>query len=592
VNPVKRRKRPASWHLLRAIARGRGQAPKQSSAHTVDWRIAIQRWEIWYGYSCYLSQSLPDLREAAIKLLKAKCARAVVLPTGEVGHRDAGEIAWCQLVEEDSIGSESMSLSFTGELPKDESLRLPLFSAATMRLASRHVFSAHAPINDESIHVILPDLTVYRSETDKIQLNVTARIFQSGIILVTFRLRLASDGMPLESFIRDFVNLPLRPLFAAETDKDLSFLFVDALTREKELPFWRRLHELKERRRIKQAFIEKTRQAAVGRGVELPNDLIWVQGAKTSQLSGLALEYAQALAYSLGRPRTGLPFVLLGEPEEPEWRGFWAGNPHIHLIRFSGQKSSAQDNEERFEESFKWILARSTPREGKLRNDLPKNTRVFDDYAAYVNEACVLWVYTSEQDDQGGSGTSEDPIYLKTIHHQVKGEMLEYGRILYKCLRHELNRDDLNWDKILSIRARQLQFELDLEETARFGEVRDFLAEGLRARRVPELKEQNAELLSLRESMASVEESRRLTMTGIILGLLLALLGIPGAIDFLNEYIVPHVSWLARRDKHSLERTAILAASSIFGILGLSGAAIFILKRLRWISRKPPIERS
>lgn len=509
------------------------------SKHRIDWHIELQRWEIWYGYSCYLSQSIPDLRKAAIKLLAAKCARAIVLPAGEVGYRDGDEIGWCQLVEEDSIGSESARISFTGDLPGDESLRLPLQSAAVMRLASRHVFRFHAPTNDESIHVILPDLTVYLSEADPVHLAVTARIFQSGIIFVTFHLRLASESMPLDSFIHDFVNLPLRPLFAAEADRDISFLFIGALTRKERFPLWKRLRALKLRRLAKKAFVEKTRQAAVDRNVEIPSDRIWVQGAGTSQLSGLALELAQALAYSLGHPRTGLLFLLFGEPTKPEWIGFWTGNPHIHLIRFLGQRPSAQENEERFGESFKWILARSTPREGKLRTELPRNTRVFDDFAAYVNEACVLWVYTSEQEDQGGSGTQDDPIYLKTFHHQVKGEFLEYGRILYKCLRHELNREDLNWDKIFSIRDRQVQFELDLQETGQFGEIRDFLAEGLRARRVPELKEQNAELLSLRESIASVEESRRVTMTGIMLGLLLGLFGIPGAIEFLNEYIVP-----------------------------------------------------
>jgi hypothetical protein len=81
-------------------------------------------------------------------------------------------------------------------------------------------------------------------------------------------------------------------------------------------------------------------------------------------------------------------------------------------------------------------------------------------------------------------------------------------------------------------------------------------------------------------------------MTGIVLGLLLALLGLPGIIEFLNEYVVPHVPWLAKLDEYSLQRTAILAGCSISGILGLSGAVIFILKRLQWVSRRPPIERN
>jgi hypothetical protein len=116
---------------------------------------------------------------------------------------------------------------------------------------------------------------------------------------------------------------------------------------------------------------------------------------------------------------------------------------------------------------------------------------VFDDHAVYINEATILWVYASGiENEEAGKGTEADPYSLSTQQHQVKGELLEYGRILYKSLLHELEQERLDWDRVFLIKERQVQFDLDLSETGQFGEIRDLLAEGLRARRIPELKEQ------------------------------------------------------------------------------------------------------
>lgn len=54
------------------------------------------------------------------------------------------------------------------------------------------------------------------------------------------------------------------------------------------------------------------------------------------------------------------------------------------------------------------------------------------------------------------------------------GEFLEYGRMLYMSLLHELEEESLNWFKIFSIRKRQVEFELDLNQTGRFGEIREW----------------------------------------------------------------------------------------------------------------------
>jgi hypothetical protein len=190
-----------------------------------------------------------------------------------------------------------------------------------------------------------------------------------------------------------------------------------------------------------------------------------------------------------------------------------------------------------------------------------------------------------------GQGTETEPFSFPTYQHQIKGELLEYGRILYKSLHHELEQEDLDWDKIFLIKERQVRFELDLTQTGQFGEIRNMLAEGLRARRVDELKEQTTALLSLRESMASVRENRRLAMTGMVLAYVLGLLGLPGVVDFLNTNIAPHIDSLAALDEKSLVRIGVLAVCTLAVLIGLPLGFLPIFKRMRWISRSSRIRR-
>src|SRR5436309_12294929 len=163
-------------------------------------------------------------------------------------------------------------------------------------------------------------------------------------------------------------------------------------------------------------------------------------GHSTSQLSGVVHEHTDALVYALAGRRSGIQYLLLGERQEPQWNGYWSGSPHVHLLEFSNQSASAAENERQHAEAFKWILARTPPRgSDTLRVELPRNTRAFNDYGVYINEATVLWVYAAHSNyEVSGTGTEDDPLSHPTHHHQVKGDLLEYAPILYRSLLHEL----------------------------------------------------------------------------------------------------------------------------------------------------------
>jgi hypothetical protein len=551
----------------------------------------VRRWEIWYTYACYLSQDVSSLRNAAEKLLRARFALVAILPDGGLGWQEREQQPlWGTLEEDDSIATITTGII----LPKNLAPELgpTILRLAAMRSAARSLFSGHAPLEDQSVSIALPELVVYLSEDHAVPLDVTVRLYESGILILNFRSNLKSTNTSLDTFIDQYVNLAQQPLTAAETDRDLTFVLLDADT-GKDRSRLHRPRVLALRRLLRKRLA--TRSAEAGLHPEnnpLHSDRIRLPGGAKSQLSGLALEYASAIAYCLGRPRRGIAYLFLGEPREPRWTGYWSGSPHIHLLEFSGQSSSAAENEHQHENAFKWILARTRPRKDeRLRMHLPTNTRAFDDFAVYINESVVLWVYTAKSTGMvSGKGTKDEPFSLPTHHHQVAGELLEYGRILYKSLLDALDQK-LDWERIFAIKERQVRFEIGCHDAARFGEIRDMISGGLRARKVDELKAQTAALLALRESIASVTETRRLTGAGMLLAFVLGLIGIPGILDFLNNNIASHIGVLSVLKKDSLARIGILFIATLVILTLFASAALAFGRLWRWIPQSRRVQR-
>lgn len=86
-------------------------------------------------------------------------------------------------------------------------------------------------------------------------------------------------------------------------------------------------------------------------------------------------------------------------------------------------------------------------------------------------------------------------------------------------------------------------------------------------------------------------ENRRLTIMGTVLAVVLGLLGLPGAIEFLNAYIAPHIPWMAALDEKSLLRIGILALVSFVVIVVAPLASWLISRRIRWKSPRGRIRR-
>lgn len=518
----------------------------------------IYRHETWYTYCCYLSTNLPDLEIAATKILKTCFARLISLPDGRCAWNSDNGTTFATLHEEDSPGAQETQFRIPETI--DPALKYEVAVAAAMRSAERNIYNCN-DFPESYARLLLPKIRIWLSDEEATEAKVEIKLFSSGIVLVSLSVAETGDWN-LETFIARRVNMNMLPISAVELDSAIAHLIFDAKIGV-EAPAWKRWQILRRR--------HLTRRTNPVYSRDGDQKFIRLQFSAGIRLDSIGLGFVHALAYALGQPRVGWRYLLQGEPKEPRWTGFWSSSPHVHLLSFSDQQTSAKLNEHLHASAFSRLLART--HSDDLRNLPPlKSLRAFDDYGLYINETVILWTYALLKKKPLTKGTKENPFWVPTFHNQSKGEIIEIGPMIYKSLMHETENRNLSWDRALSIWEQSIDFEFALANAGRFGEVRAAIRAGLEARNFSHLRHLAERKLALRERAAALEETRRLSATGGALTIVLGLLSLPSVLPLVEQWLLPVLGL------STLSQTASFVVSLGLVVLGLSG--------LLWLSAK------
>lgn len=532
-----------------------------------DFRVLAH--DTHYLYACYLSTSAEKaLRTGAVKVLTSGLARLVLMPDGRCSWLSKGAVRSGSISEMDLADSPGKTRLIL-PVKLEQELRGPVSRAAIRRSAERDLF-AKSPFPEPYITILLHQIRLILKDGETLTLTPTIKLFQSGIILLTFSLSESSE-LDLATFVDRRVNLGQVNVSAIEAQPAFTYLLFDALIGEG-ARFRDRLAVRRERATVKEAY-----PIQVG---DNNREYVRVEGSNQSSLTGTALEIVRALAYSLGRRRSGLPYLLLGEPHEPRWTGFWQASPHVHLRGFSDQRTSAQEIETLHARTFHHILARSSPGSGVLSSQLlPQNLRAFDDYLLYINRALILWVYAGLEEQPIIDGTKEHPLWSPITHHQVKGDLIEYATILYRSIIHELE-EETSPDRVMSIWQRATELEMLLLDAGKYGEIQSMIREGLQAKGFGSLRDLTANVFILRERATILAETRRLGSLGAVLTGVLGVLALPQLVHFIHTTALPMFGW------GDIGYHASIVLSVAPGIALPTFLYVFFLllsRRLRWI---------
>lgn len=546
--------------------------------------LRLHEWEIWHTYATYLSAGDFNLDQLACRLVELEIAACAMTRDGRT-YWKAGQ----------KVGSGSTDVRLnafetgaTLHLDRDSGCDTPLdgFALEAWGQAGHFRFNEQRVLGEDE-GLPPPYVRAFLGQCKLISEDETGRseillypvllIFQSGVMVLELRTISPDTPTELDHFIHGAVNLFRHPFDRAEVPPSIVKLATRAYYHSyRGWSFRYRLALIWLERGHDKAVRELTKSYEEG---DFTFDLAPLSTSDESRgpekLSTLALTLFHTVAFVLGRPRLGVAFLLFGQHQTPELGEYWSGRPHIYIARFDGQRETASENAQVHGAAFGSILLRALVGDvAAARRSLPPDSRLFDDYNAYITSAASLWVWSKSGLSQQAPSADANRGHL-IYEHQAVVELLEYGYMLHRSLLERVEKYK-NADEVFAARRALIRLQQTLAEASHFGEIRDLLERGWREMKLPELRQRIQDALVIREAEASVAEARVATRIGQALTILFGLVAVPS----LAEQVVQPLWKLIAIPRPETD-AAFQTIANVIALVSVGFLVSFLIKRLR-----------
>ena len=344
--------------------------------------------------------------------------------------------------------------------------------------------------------------------------------------MVQFRSIAPDRAIPLAEFIDHHVNLGLVPFDRVEVPPAISDLATKVYYQSiRSWPFHLRVALNISERYHSRAVQEETREVTSGDFIAKLASLSHDDETRDT-LSSLAQTLYYIVGFVINRPRTGMEFLLRGQRRIITPGNFWSGRPHIYLIDFEGQKATAKENVQAYGTQFGWIHARLSSEDSELGlRYLPKDTRHFDDYSAFISQSASLWVWSNEGKRRQEGWMDANRGHL-IYEQQSVIELLEYGYMLHRALLAKTEAAT-SAKEVLVLRWAINHLHSQMADVSNFGEIRDLLHAGWKELGVDVLQSLISEGLSIKQAQTSLREARYNERVGRWLTIVFGVVAIP-----------------------------------------------------------------
>ena len=503
--------------------------------------MKIYEWEIWHTYTSFVGTSDIDLEYLAHHLIESEMAYLTFHRDGlTVWRGDSGVGKGISTV---TLGPDGRFGKFKLD-PQEHAPNISDFAkeawwqACYFRFGELRLFGTEMPLPHSYVRAYLGQCDlVMDDQPHPIRIYPTLVVYESGIIIVEFRTISPCDEISHADFIDGAVNLFQLPFDQIRVPPALSKLATRAWYHSKSN--WK-FHQ-----RAAMIFLERRHDLAVSQltSVSEAGDFVFdlaplgkSDDPETyEQLSSLALTIFHTLAFLMARPRKGWSFLFRGQQQIPEICRYWSGRPHIHLTKFQDQRDTAKENEEAHGSVFGTLMLRSSCDDLSVaRSHLPPDSRLFQDYSAYISSALSLWVWSLNGLRRQEEWTDPNRGHL-IYEHQAIVELLEYGYMLHRALLEQIKTLSQT-DEVLVARQGLMELEQEMADSSHFGEIRDLLENGWKAMGLDAVKKRIRDSLEIMEAKTSMEESR---VTGKIVRALTILFGLIAVPPIAEQVLKP-----------------------------------------------------
>lgn len=532
----------------------------------------LKEWEIWYTYTTSLKPTTIDLFKLADSLIDSDLAHLVMLKEGYTVWKSSDEI-----IKGNTFVSLDGERTYTGEnnesnIP-DGFVSEAWHQCTYFRFSELRLFNAYPSLPPNYVRALMGKCIFYNDDENySVNLYPILTVYETGVLSVEFRKISPSYKIPLDEFITKEVNRTQIPFNRVDVPPALSILASSAYLRTQEN--W----NLRERAKLvkqEQDHIESIKARTIfddDKDFNFKLSELSLYGENNKEwLYTIALTIFDTVAYLLSVPKEKYDFIFLGQPVTVDFDGHWVGRPHIYLCDFTGQQVTASLNEEINKNSFTKILMQSSEFPEDIKKKfLPEDSRLFEDYSAYLGQALSLWAWSKkgiQQQARWNDGNRGHLIYEK----QATMRLLDYVYILHRRLLNEsLSLED--YDQVISVRRELIDLEQKISEVSAFGEIRNLLKNGWSQMGLDSIKDRIDKALLLQQEEKSNKETRLYRKIGVTLTILFGLASIP---TLANEVLKPIWIWTKLTKPSDSLTFQVLLIGIVFIVISLAIGIVF-----------------
>ncbi|NOT04670.1 MAG: hypothetical protein HOP27_08745 [Anaerolineales bacterium] len=503
--------------------------------------MLLKEWEIWHTYSTYFTDPIPSLQTVAKNLVQSNLLKSAFLDNGEAYWLDKGELITGKADVKLNSDRSTGLIIFGENFPKDYAGEA-LFQSAKLRFSEMRIFSEDENFTPRYLRGYLGECKLIPQNGYNYRIYPMIKLYETGTLLVEFRIMSPDIKINLEEFVDKFVNLFKWKFHQAYIPPSLHSIYHHTcfLNETPKMLFYNRLRFFSLSHNL-QSYIDNTTTVETSGDFSFEFVPLLNPSENTNNktkdgnfeyeqrdffLANLADMIFHSVGFVAGGKRQGLSFLLHGPKKPLNIGNFWSGRPQIHITQFDGQKNKASENEKSFKSELGWIMGRVTRKKPETgERYLPKNSRFFEDYGAYIAAQGTLWVWAKQGLRQEKSWSDPNRGHL-VYENQVKCEFLDYGYMHYRRLA-EVSGYLEKTNEILSLRQDLVQLEIKLNEAPVYGEIRDMMMQGWENMGVNQLKSVITEMSAIRQTQATILEERHNFIWQTVLTLVFGLLAIP-----------------------------------------------------------------
>ena len=393
--------------------------------------LRVDQANVFYNYTIGFDLNRVDLVKTALKLLKTGIAKAVFFSDFKCLYNDEQkkvQIEWIR--PQGRQWDPSWEIRFGSKVP--EAVATELIHAFAVSFQENGIENSEARQLPPYLRAALPPIVLEENDVS-VPIFVSVKLFADGIAVLSFQYDATWDGVDVNFFISDIVNLYRHYCKSIWVDSRVQRLDAEELLPNafesvmsiagNPLNGWKARRLLRKMRRRSRQVLNESLDAEgrcfdVGNEKWILHELAGSQG-KDSWESTMELcrsQYTNVLCKILVPYRNQRKLNVHSN-------FMWQGRPSISLMRFRNQPASKGELLSRFSSSLSRILMRSA--EIDAPSELPPDLRPFGDYCFHGNRSLLLWTWL-RLGDAPANAWDDSKTSSMVMENQARTEHIEY----------------------------------------------------------------------------------------------------------------------------------------------------------------------